>query len=37
VTGGLITFQVLEGTYDFEFRNGDGQKTVLEAAITVVP
>jgi hypothetical protein len=37
VTGGIITFQVLEGTYDFELENGDGQKTVLEAAVTVVP
>jgi len=37
VTGGVITFQVLEGTYDLEFRNGDGQKIVLEAAVTVVP
>jgi hypothetical protein len=37
VTGGIITFQVLEGTYDLELKNGDGQKTVLEAAVTVVP
>jgi hypothetical protein len=37
VTGGLITFQVLEGVYDFEFKNGDGQKIVMEEAVSVVP
>jgi hypothetical protein len=37
VTGGIITFQILEGTYDFEYRNGDGQKIVWEEAVSVVP